>query len=318
MGRFFCDYCDVYLTHDSFKGRSQHCYGWKHRENYFQKFGEKLDGEFEDDPALLRANKIWDHMCTTNSKVPMPPLPEDWTEEEDPTNRRPYYVWSVTNTRTWVHPRLAEVPPQQFETMEGGYGGVGGGPPRGHPGMGMGPPRGMMMMPRGMPPRGMMMGGGFHGGRGPPMGGGGFHGFPRGMPPRGPMMGGMPPRGMMMMPRGMPPRGMGMPRGMPPRGMMMPGIPPMGSAPPPIPAMGVMPPGMGGGGMPPRPAMGGSSSMPPRPAPRPMMGRGGMPPRPARPAFGGGKDVSARGGLSRGRGRDATKPAWMTKAENGG
>ena len=46
MGRFFCDYCDVYLTHDSFKGRSQHCYGWKHRENYFQKFGEKLDGEF--------------------------------------------------------------------------------------------------------------------------------------------------------------------------------------------------------------------------------------------------------------------------------
>ena len=58
MGRFFCDYCDTYLTHDSVrrscwtcttpalfspsflvvvvqaKGRKQHNYGWKHRENF--------------------------------------------------------------------------------------------------------------------------------------------------------------------------------------------------------------------------------------------------------------------------------------------
>ena len=32
MPRFFCDYCDTYLTHDSAAGRKQHMRGWKHRE----------------------------------------------------------------------------------------------------------------------------------------------------------------------------------------------------------------------------------------------------------------------------------------------
>ena len=34
MPRYYCDYCDMYLTHDSAIGRKQHNYGWKHRENY--------------------------------------------------------------------------------------------------------------------------------------------------------------------------------------------------------------------------------------------------------------------------------------------
>ena len=34
MPRYYCDYCDMYLTHDSAVGRRQHNYGWKHRENY--------------------------------------------------------------------------------------------------------------------------------------------------------------------------------------------------------------------------------------------------------------------------------------------
>ena len=33
MPKFFCDYCGVHLTHDSFKGRKQHMYGGKHRNN---------------------------------------------------------------------------------------------------------------------------------------------------------------------------------------------------------------------------------------------------------------------------------------------
>lgn len=34
MPRFYCDYCDAYLTHDSMSGRQQHMRGWKHRENF--------------------------------------------------------------------------------------------------------------------------------------------------------------------------------------------------------------------------------------------------------------------------------------------
>lgn len=44
MPRFFCDYCDAYLTHDSAPGRQQHIRGWKHRENfksYYQSFHQQ-------------------------------------------------------------------------------------------------------------------------------------------------------------------------------------------------------------------------------------------------------------------------------------
>mmetsp|Transcript_639 Transcript_639/g.815 ORF Transcript_639/g.815 Transcript_639/m.815 type:complete len:134 (-) Transcript_639:140-541(-) len=49
MPRYFCDYCNVYLTHDSAPGRKQHIRGWKHRENvkqyyevYMKTFYDKL------------------------------------------------------------------------------------------------------------------------------------------------------------------------------------------------------------------------------------------------------------------------------------
>lgn len=41
MGRFYCDYCGMYLTHDSPGSRKQHRFGWKHREN-FRKFYEQI------------------------------------------------------------------------------------------------------------------------------------------------------------------------------------------------------------------------------------------------------------------------------------
>ena len=34
MTRYFCDYCDTYLTHDSEAGRQQHNRGWRHRESF--------------------------------------------------------------------------------------------------------------------------------------------------------------------------------------------------------------------------------------------------------------------------------------------
>eukprot|EP01083_Nonionella_stella_P033713 92264_1 len=41
MPRFYCDYCDVYLTHDSFSGRKQHMRGRRHQDNvrqYYMQF----------------------------------------------------------------------------------------------------------------------------------------------------------------------------------------------------------------------------------------------------------------------------------------
>ena len=39
MGKYFCDYCDTYLTHDSPSVRKTHCAGRKHKDNvhiYYQ------------------------------------------------------------------------------------------------------------------------------------------------------------------------------------------------------------------------------------------------------------------------------------------
>ena len=44
MPRYYCDYCEVYLAHDSFRSRRQHMYGWKHRANvkmYYQPYVQK-------------------------------------------------------------------------------------------------------------------------------------------------------------------------------------------------------------------------------------------------------------------------------------
>ncbi|ELK33778.1 U1 small nuclear ribonucleoprotein C [Myotis davidii] len=44
LSRFYCDYCDTYLTHDSPSVRKTHCSGRKHKENvedYCQKWMEE-------------------------------------------------------------------------------------------------------------------------------------------------------------------------------------------------------------------------------------------------------------------------------------
>jgi U1 small nuclear ribonucleoprotein C len=44
MPRYYCDYCDTHLTHDSPSVRKQHCAGYKHKANvrqYYQQFEEQ-------------------------------------------------------------------------------------------------------------------------------------------------------------------------------------------------------------------------------------------------------------------------------------
>ncbi|RHY11789.1 hypothetical protein DYB36_004188 [Aphanomyces astaci] len=45
MPRYYCDYCDTYLTHDSQAGRKQHNRGWKHRENVKLYYEAMLQGQ---------------------------------------------------------------------------------------------------------------------------------------------------------------------------------------------------------------------------------------------------------------------------------
>eukprot|EP00563_Minutocellus_polymorphus_P013619 CAMPEP_0181053342 /NCGR_PEP_ID=MMETSP1070-20121207/18060_1 /TAXON_ID=265543 /ORGANISM="Minutocellus polymorphus, Strain NH13" /LENGTH=272 /DNA_ID=CAMNT_0023132471 /DNA_START=110 /DNA_END=928 /DNA_ORIENTATION=+ len=272
MPRFFDDYSNTYLTHDSAAGRKQQRRGWKFREN-FKLHYEKNLGEWRSGPMGLAAAQ----QAYIRANPEVPPLPPGWREEDDLVTRAKFYINDETDERTWVRPGFTPPP----------AGGVGGprnmgmmGPPGGRPGMGMGPP----------------------GGRGPPMGGRG--------PPPGPMMGnrgGPPgPPGPMGGPgpgpgpgghfnRGPPPPGA---PGLPPppgRGPPLPGPPPgvrAGLPPPPLPAGGFNPnlpppppgannphlpppPGAGNPNLPPPPPGAGNPNLPPPP-------HGSFPPPPPR------------------------------------
>ena len=55
MPKYYCDYCDTYLTHDSPSVRKTHCQGRKHKENvrdYYQKWME------EQAQKLVRHNSL--------------------------------------------------------------------------------------------------------------------------------------------------------------------------------------------------------------------------------------------------------------------
>ncbi|XP_078485851.1 U1 small nuclear ribonucleoprotein C [Ciona intestinalis] len=51
MPKYFCDYCDTYLTHDSPSVRKTHCSGRKHKDNvkmYYQTWMEEQAQELID------------------------------------------------------------------------------------------------------------------------------------------------------------------------------------------------------------------------------------------------------------------------------
>ncbi|KAK7099369.1 hypothetical protein V1264_003516 [Littorina saxatilis] len=62
MPKYYCDYCDTYLTHDSPSVRKTHCNGRKHKENvrlYYQKWLEEQVQKLVDDTtAAYKAGKI--------------------------------------------------------------------------------------------------------------------------------------------------------------------------------------------------------------------------------------------------------------------
>ncbi|XP_074658966.1 U1 small nuclear ribonucleoprotein C-like [Tubulanus polymorphus] len=62
MPKYFCDYCDTYLTHDSPSVRKTHCNGRKHKENvriYYTKWLEEQVQKLVDDTtAAYKSGKI--------------------------------------------------------------------------------------------------------------------------------------------------------------------------------------------------------------------------------------------------------------------
>ena len=136
MPKFFDDYSNTYLTHDSAAGRKQQRRGWKFRENFKLHYDEHLK-EWRSGPMGLAAAQQAYMRSNAHNPHAVPPLPEDWEEEEDAaTGGTKFYINTKTQERTWVRPGF--IPP-----------GPGMGPP---PMNMMGPPPNMM---RGQPPPNM-------------------------------------------------------------------------------------------------------------------------------------------------------------------
>uniref|UniRef100_A0A0B6YBN8 U1 small nuclear ribonucleoprotein C n=1 Tax=Arion vulgaris TaxID=1028688 RepID=A0A0B6YBN8_9EUPU len=76
MPKYYCDYCDTYLTHDSPSVRKTHCSGRKHKENvrlYYQKWLEEQVQKLVDDTtAAFQAGKINTNPFTGGPGAPVP------------------------------------------------------------------------------------------------------------------------------------------------------------------------------------------------------------------------------------------------------
>jgi U1 small nuclear ribonucleoprotein C len=84
MPKYYCDYCDTYLTHDSPSVRKTHCTGRKHKDNvkfYYQKWMEEQAQHLIDaTTAAFKAGKIPQNPFAAgppkpNVAIPPPSLP---------------------------------------------------------------------------------------------------------------------------------------------------------------------------------------------------------------------------------------------------
>ena len=65
MGRrVYCDYCGIYLPHNSARSRKEHRYGWKHRENFRNFYTEIIKKQKEEEQRKFFEEK----------GLPLPPM----------------------------------------------------------------------------------------------------------------------------------------------------------------------------------------------------------------------------------------------------
>nr|CAB3266444.1 U1 small nuclear ribonucleoprotein C [Phallusia mammillata] len=76
MPKYFCDYCDTYLTHDSPSVRKTHCSGRKHKENvrtYYQTWMEEQAQELIDKTTqAFQKGKIANNPFGPGAAIPPP------------------------------------------------------------------------------------------------------------------------------------------------------------------------------------------------------------------------------------------------------
>lgn len=133
MPRFFDDYSNTYLTHDSAAGRKQQRRGWKFRENFKLHYHKNLD-EWRAGPMGLASAQQGYIRTRRNPEgsinpqdMSIPPLPEGWKEELDEATRVHFYTHEESGKRSWVRPNFR--PPGPGGPGPGGPGPMMGGPP---------------------------------------------------------------------------------------------------------------------------------------------------------------------------------------------
>ena len=155
MPRFFDDYSNTYLTHDSSAGRKQQRRGWKFRENFRLHYEKHIPDWRRGEMGLASAQMSFIRIRGIDDPA-VPSLPTHWKEMVDDATGINYYVNTKTGKRTWVRPGFIPPPPGKGPlppNMRGGNsssgGGGGGGmhmiPKRPIPGTGPPPPPNMNM-----------------------------------------------------------------------------------------------------------------------------------------------------------------------------
>eukprot|EP00897_Mesotaenium_endlicherianum_P003891 jgi/Mesen1/352/ME000001S02661 len=155
MPRYYCDYCDTYLTHDSPSVRKQHNAGYKHKANvrqYYQQFEEEQTQSLID-------QKIREHLGQTggNTQFGLP----HFGQSPGPGPYRPPMSMPGLPPPSLPPPGSSSGPPSMRPPVLPLPTGYGGPPstPNGLPGP---PPRPGWMQPQGGgPPPNQPPGGGY-------------------------------------------------------------------------------------------------------------------------------------------------------------
>ena len=110
MPRFFDDYSNTYLTHDSAAGRKQQRRGWKFRENFRLHYQQYVPDWRRGEMGLAAAQQSF-LRAKGASDPAVPPLPDGWKEEVDEVTGISYYIDTNTKKRSWVRPGFIPPPP---------------------------------------------------------------------------------------------------------------------------------------------------------------------------------------------------------------
>jgi U1 small nuclear ribonucleoprotein C len=127
MPRFFDDYSNTYLTHDSAAGRKQQRRGWKFRENFKLHYQKNIVEWQKGEMGLASAQQ--GYIRARGKDDPMiPTLPDGWKEDTDECTGISFYYNEETGDRSWVRPGFIPPPPGgggsgRGPTMRGGMGG---------------------------------------------------------------------------------------------------------------------------------------------------------------------------------------------------